>query len=91
MTSMQKRILFGFIAGAISVVTFHAAMWGALHYLALPGLTMPKPYPLDAIPPFGVPRELSLMFWGGLWGALFGVFDDKYGIRWMLNYEKKSQ
>ena len=25
------------------------------------------------------------------WGALFGVFDDKYGIRWMLNYEKKSQ
>jgi len=25
------------------------------------------------------------------WGALFGVFDDKFGIRWMLNYEKKSQ
>ena len=25
------------------------------------------------------------------WGALFGVFDDKYGIRWMLNYETKSQ
>jgi len=25
------------------------------------------------------------------WGALFGVFDDRYGVRWMLNYEKKSQ
>ena len=25
------------------------------------------------------------------WGALFGVFDDKYGIRWMLNYDKNQQ
>jgi PhnB protein len=22
------------------------------------------------------------------WGALFGVFNDKFGIRWMLNYDK---
>ena len=21
------------------------------------------------------------------WGAIFGVFDDKFGIRWMLNYD----
>jgi len=25
------------------------------------------------------------------WGATFGVFDDKYGIRWMLNYNKGQQ
>lgn len=25
------------------------------------------------------------------WGALFGVFDDKFGIRWMLNYDKNQQ
>ena len=22
------------------------------------------------------------------WGAIFGVLTDKYGIRWMLNYDK---
>ena len=25
------------------------------------------------------------------WGATFGVFTDKYGIRWMLNYDKNRQ
>ena len=24
-----------------------------------------------------------------IWGATFGVLTDKYGIRWMLNYDKK--
>ena len=30
---------------------------------------------------------LKLQFWG----ALFGVFNDKFGIRWMLNYDKNSK
>jgi len=25
------------------------------------------------------------------WGALFGVFTDKFGIRWMLNFDKNQQ
>lgn len=25
------------------------------------------------------------------WGALFGVFTDKYGIRWMLNFDKNAK
>ena len=25
------------------------------------------------------------------WGAVFGVLDDKYGIRWMLNYDKNQK
>jgi PhnB protein len=25
------------------------------------------------------------------WGATFGVFNDKFGIRWMLNYDKNIQ
>jgi len=25
------------------------------------------------------------------WGATFGVFTDKFGIKWMLNYDKNSQ
>ena len=24
------------------------------------------------------------------WGAIFGVFTDKYGINWMLNYDKNQ-
>ncbi len=24
------------------------------------------------------------------WGALFGQLEDKYGIRWMLNYQRES-
>lgn len=32
-------------------------------------------------------HELSTAFWG----ATFGVFNDKYGIRWMLNYDKNIQ
>ncbi len=25
------------------------------------------------------------------WGAVFGVFTDKFGIRWMLNYDKNQK
>lgn len=25
------------------------------------------------------------------WGATFGVFTDKYGIRWMLNFDKAAE
>ncbi len=28
---------------------------------------------------------LEVQFWGGL----FGVFTDKYGVEWMLNYQKE--
>ena len=73
MASIQKRIALGFIVAAISVLTFHQAMWELLHYLALPGLGMPPPFPTEAVPPFGVPRIASLCFWGGVWGAAFGA------------------
>jgi PhnB protein len=25
------------------------------------------------------------------WGAIFGVFTDQFGIRWMLNYDQKQE
>jgi PhnB protein len=25
------------------------------------------------------------------WGALFGMFTDKYGIQWMVNYDKNQR
>jgi hypothetical protein len=73
MASIQKRIALGFVVAAISVLTFHQGMWALLHYLQLPGLGMPAPFPTEPVPPFGVPRIVSLCFWGGVWGALFGA------------------
>ena len=73
MASIQKRIALGFVLAAISVLIFHQGMWALLHYLQLPGLGMPAPFPTEPVPPFGVPRIVSLCFWGGVWGALFGA------------------
>jgi hypothetical protein len=73
MASIQKRIALGFVIAVISVLTFHQGMWTLLHYLNLPGMGMPLPFPTDPVPPLGVPRIVSLCFWGGLWGALFGA------------------
>lgn len=73
MQSPTMRALFGFLAAAISVLTFHQAMWGLLHALALPGMGMPPPYPTDPIAPWGVPRIANLCFWGGLYGIVFGL------------------
>ena len=43
----------GIVAAVISVLIFHQGMWALLHYLEIPGMTMPPPYPTDPIPPFG--------------------------------------
>jgi hypothetical protein len=73
MSSLPKRIAFGCIAAVISVLIFHQGMWTLLHYLDLPGMGMPPPFPMDPVPPLGVPRIVSLCFWGGVWGVLFGA------------------
>ncbi len=67
------RAALGFVAGVVSTLTFHQAMWTLLHYLAIPGMLMPPPFPMVAMPPFGVPLILSLAFWAGLYGAVYGV------------------
>jgi hypothetical protein len=73
MSTPVMRAFLGFIAAAISVLTFHQAMWELLHVLNLPGLGMPPPYPMRGVPPWGVPLIVSLCFWGGLYGAVFGL------------------
>jgi hypothetical protein len=73
MGNPATRALLGFIAAAISVLTFHQAMWEALHVLNLPGLGMPPAYPTRPVPPLGVPLILDLCFWGGLYGIVFGL------------------
>jgi hypothetical protein len=67
-TSLNRAGL-GFVAAVISVLVFHQGMWGLLHLMGL----MPPWYPTRGVPPFGVPLIVDLCFWGGVWGAAFGL------------------
>ncbi len=70
MTSLPQRIFLGFVAGALSVLLFHQGMVSLLH---VAGLAPKPPFRITPVPPFGVPLVVSLCFWGGLYGALFGA------------------
>ncbi len=68
--AISMRAFLGFIAGAISVLTFHQGMVAALH---LVGLTQSAAYRTTPMPPLGVPMIVDLCFWGGLYGLAFGL------------------
>jgi len=70
MWSASTRALFGFIAAAISVLTFHQGMIALLHAT---GTSPYTPYRTTPIPPWGVPLIADLCFWGGLYGLVFGL------------------
>ena len=70
MWSASTRALFGFIAAAISVLTFHQGMIALLHDLGVSPFTA---YRWNPMPPWGVPLVLDLCFWGGLYGLVFGL------------------
>jgi hypothetical protein len=70
MTSASMRAFLGFVAAAISVLTFHQGMIAALHGL---GWAPFAAYRTTHVPPWGVPVIVDLCFWGGLYGALFGL------------------
>jgi hypothetical protein len=83
-----KAILL-FVAGFVCVLTFHR-LAGLL--LAVAGI-LPGPYdpwPMQPVPPFGVPRIASLAFWGGLWAVLIGftfvgrAHGPGYWLGWIL-------
>ena len=69
MPTPLNRASLGFLAAVISVLIFHQGMWSLLHIAGL----MPPPYPTRGVPPFGVPLIVDLCFWGGVWGAVFGL------------------
>jgi hypothetical protein len=65
------RIVLGFLAAAISVLILHE---GIIYLLFRAGLLPSVAWSMTpAIPPFGVPRLLNNVFWGGVWGALFAL------------------
>jgi len=71
-TSPRKLLALGFIAGFLATLIFHQSAWYLLNY----GGVVPADqhaWPMDPIPPFGVPSVISKAFWGGLWGALLAL------------------
>ena len=78
MTSPAMRGLLGFVAAAISVLTFHQGMWALLYY-AFGAIPRP-PYPFNPMPPFSVPLIVDLCFWGGLYGAVFGLLRPRFTL-----------
>ncbi len=75
--SPPMRAFLGFVAAAISVLTFHQGMWALLHAV---GFMPMAPYPTRPIPPFGVPLIVDLCFWGGLYGAVFGLLRPRFTL-----------
>jgi hypothetical protein len=71
MWSASTRAFLGFIAAAISVLTFHQGMIEALRAL---GVSSFVAYPANPVAPFGVPLIVELCFWGGVYGLFFGLF-----------------
>jgi hypothetical protein len=73
MPSALKHAVLGFAAAVVSVLSFHQATWEVLHLLALPGLALPAPYPLDPVVPFGLPRIVNYCLLSGICGLVFGL------------------
>jgi len=71
------RLFLGFIAGAIAVLTFHQGMVAALHAA---GWVTSSPFRMTPVPPFHMPAIVSLSFWGGLYGALYGLAMPRFRV-----------
>src|SRR2546429_8666363 len=66
--SSGVRLIYGFVAGALAVVTFHQ---GAVAVLTSLGALSSDIYSMRPVAPLGVPQILSQAFWGGVWGIVF--------------------
>jgi hypothetical protein len=64
--SPGRGVAIGWIAGAVSALTFHAFTWWLFY--AIFGMGIP-PYPMRPNG-FGVPLIISLAFWAGVWGIV---------------------
>ena len=82
--SSVRNALMGFVAAAIAVVIAHQGM---VYLLASQGILPPTSVAWSTKPigPWNVPTIVNSIFWGGLWGALFGLIHDKLpgGALWL--------
>jgi hypothetical protein len=69
------RIVFSFIAGFLATLIFHQL---ALALLWWAGVAPFAPFSMASTQPLGIPAVISLAFWGGVWGILFGLIDNRF-------------
>jgi hypothetical protein len=74
---LSKAALLGFIAGVLATLIFHQGLWFILYHLQVVPSDKPA-WPLDPVPPFGVPSVISKAFWGGVWGAVLAPLLSRY-------------
>jgi hypothetical protein len=74
MQGIAGRIVLGFVAAALSVAIVHE---GIIFLLTNYGVIRGTAWGMQPIPPWGVPRLLNNVFWGGLWGVLFALVYDR--------------
>jgi hypothetical protein len=70
-----KSLLLGFVGGFIATVIFHQATLFALNTI---GMAKASLWVMTPVPPFGVPRIVSLAFWGGVFGLLYPFLHVRY-------------
>jgi hypothetical protein len=85
---LLKTLLLGFVAGFLATLIFHQSLWYVFNLVGLIPPGRPA-WPLDPIPPFGVPSVVSKAFWGGVWGALLAPIlqnlrEEAYWIGWIV-------
>ena len=69
------KALYSFIAGFFATLIFHQF---ALELLWRAGVAPFAPFSMAATHPFGVPAVFSLACWGGVWGIVFGLVDNRF-------------
>lgn len=57
--------LLAFVGGFLSTLIFHQGVIGLFSLLELAEVA---PFDMRPVPPFDVPKVISLAFWGGVWG-----------------------
>lgn len=70
-----RKLVVGFVAGFIAVFLFHQP---ALALLSQLGIANAATYSFAAVPPFGVPRVISIAFWGGVWGVIYAAVEQRF-------------
>jgi len=73
--SSGTRVVFSFAAGFLATLIFHQL---TLWVLWQAGVAPFAPFVLAATKPFGVPAVFSLALWGGLWGILFALVENRF-------------
>jgi hypothetical protein len=74
-TISARKLILGFVAGFIAVLLFHQPVLALLTQM---GIAKAATYSFAAVPPFGVPRVISIAFWGGVWGVVYAAVEQRF-------------